>query len=61
MGLLDSLLRCNKPSSEMSDRQLQRELDRGVGKSDGRSIAERASLIKEGQKRGITANQYKKK
>ena len=59
--LFDSLFGSNKSSSEMSDRQLQRELYRGVGRNDGRSVAERASLIREGQSRGITANQNKKK
>ena len=61
MGFLDRLLGSSKPSSQMSDRELQRELDRGVGKNTGRSIAERASLIREGERRGITANQDKNK
>lgn len=60
MGLLEALFGSSKSSSSMSDRELQRELDRGVGRNDGRSIAERASLIREGQSRGITANQKKK-
>ena len=60
MGLLDSLFGSNKSSSEMSDRELQRELNRGVEKNTGQSIAERASSIREGQKRGITVNQGKK-
>lgn len=60
MGLLEALFGSVKSSSSMSDRELQRELDRGVGRNDGRSIAERASLIREGQSRGITANQKKK-
>lgn len=61
MGLLDLLLGTSKPSSQMSDRELQRELDRGVGKNNGKSVAERASLIREGERRGIHANQDKKK
>ena len=62
MGLLDLLFGgSSKPSSQMSDRELQRELDRGVGRNTGRSIAERASLIREGDRRGIYANQDKKK
>lgn len=60
MGLLDILFGSNKPSSEMSDRELQRELDRGVNRNTGRSVAERASMIREGERRGIYANQDKK-
>lgn len=61
MGLLDLLFGSSKPSSQMSDRELQRELDRGVGRNNGKSMAERASLIREGERRGIQANQGKKK
>ena len=61
MSLLDFLFGSRKPSSEMSDRQLQRELNRGVGVNNGKSVAERASLIREGDRRGIYANQDKKK
>ena len=61
MSLRDKLFGGSKPSSSMSDRQLQRELDRGVGRNTGASIAERASQIREGQRRGIQANQNKNK
>lgn len=61
MGFFDKLLSSSKPASSMSDRELQRKLDRGVGKNTGESIATRASYIREGQRRGITANQDKKK
>lgn len=61
MSLLDKLLGNSKPSSQMSDRELQRELDRSVGRNNGKSIAERASMIREGERRGIYANQDKKK
>ena len=60
MSFLDKLLGGSKPSSQMSDRELQGELDRGVNRNNGRSIAERASLIREGERRGIYANQDKK-
>lgn len=64
MGLFDFLsdfVSSNTSPSSMSDSQLQRKLDRGVGKNTGESIASRASYIKEGMERGITANQTKKK
>ena len=61
MGLLDKLLGATKPSSQMSDRELQRELNRGVGRNTGDDIATRASRILEGQCRGITADQKKNK
>ena len=60
MGLLDSIfgsMSSSKPASSMSDRELQRKLDKGVGKNTGESIAQRANYIKEGEKRGIKANQ----
>jgi len=60
MSLLDKLLGGNKSSSEMSDRELQRELNRGVGRNTGKSVSERASLIREGERRGIYADQDKK-
>lgn len=64
MGLLGALLDLvtgsGKTPSEMSDRELQRKLDRGVGKNTGESISTRASYIREGEKRGISANQDKK-
>lgn len=64
MGLLDALLSLigsgSKSPSEMSDSELQRKLDRGVGKNTGESLASRANYIKEGEKRGISANQNKK-
>lgn len=60
MSLLDKLLGSSKPSSQMTDRELQRELDRGVNRNTGKSIAERASLIREGERRGIHANKDKK-
>lgn len=63
MGLLDAIFNAvaSKSPSEMSDSQLQRKLDKGVGKNTGESIASRAAYIKEGQNRGIYANQSKKK
>ena len=60
MSLFDKLFGGSKPSSEMSDRELQRELNRGVGRNTGRSISERASIIREGERRGIKADQDKK-
>lgn len=64
MGLLDSLFEAldynRKTPSEMSDRQLQRKLDKGVNRNTGESLATRAAYIKEGQSRGISANQKKK-
>ena len=64
MGLLDALLSLiggsGKSPSEMSDRELQRKLDNSVGKNTGESLASRASYIREGEKRGISANQDKK-
>lgn len=63
MGLLDALknLSSTKAPSEMSDSQLQRKLNSGVGKNTGESIATRAAYIKEGHERGIYAEQRKKK
>lgn len=63
MGLLGAIfnLVTSKTPSEMSDSQLQRKLNDGVGKNTGESIASRAAYIKEGQKRGIYADQTKKK
>ena len=61
MGFFDKLLGSSKPASSMSDRELQKKLNRGVGKNTGESVATRASYIREGQRRGITANQTKKK
>ena len=61
MSLLDKLFGGSKSSSEMSDRELQRELNKGVGRNNGKSLSERASLIREGERRGIYANQDKKK
>ena len=49
----------NKAPSEMSDRELQRKLDYGVNKNTGESISSRAAYIREGEKRGIKANQKK--
>lgn len=60
MGLLEKLLGISKPASQMTDRELQRELDRGVNRNTGKSVAERASIIREGERRGIHANQDKK-
>lgn len=68
MGLLDALLGAaivaitssKKSPSEMSDRELQRKLDKGVGKNTGESVSTRAHYIMEGKKRGIDANQKKK-
>ena len=61
MGVLDLLFGGNKSPKEMSDAQLQRKLNSGVGKNTGESIATRAAYIKEGKERGISAQQYKKK
>ena len=61
MSFLDKLLGNSKPSSQMSDKELQRELNRGVGRNTGEDIATRASRILEGQRRGITADQKKEK
>ena len=61
MGLLDKLLSAAKPSSQISDGALQRELNKGVGKNTGEDVATRASRILEGQRRGITADQKKEK
>jgi len=60
MGLFDKLVGSSKSSSSMSDRELQRELNRGVGRNNGQSVAQRASVIREGLNRGITADQKKK-
>ena len=63
MGFLDVLFELlggsNKKPSEMSDRELQRKLDRGVGKNTGESLASRSAYIKEGKSRGIDAKQKK--
>ena len=61
MSLLDKLFGSSKSPSSMSDRELQRKLDSSVGKNTGESIATRASYIREGERRGITANQKKSK
>ena len=55
MGFLDKLLggSSSKSPSEMSDRELQRRLNSGVGKNTGESVATRARTIMEGEKRGI--------
>ena len=58
MGILSSLIGAllnggNKSSSEMSDRELRRNLNSSAGKNTGESIAQRASKIKEAEKRGI--------
>ncbi len=63
MGFFDKLLdiaSSNKSSSDMSDRELQRKLDRGVEKNTGEDIATRVSYIREGERRGIYPNQDKK-
>ena len=61
MSFLDWLLNQAKSSSQMSDRELQNKLNRGVGKNTGEDIATRASYVREGLSRGITADQDKKK
>ncbi len=63
MGLLERLLGMSgsKAPSDMSDSELQRKLDRGVGRNTGESVASRARYIQEGERRGIKANQDKKK
>ena len=63
MSLFEALknLVSSKSPSEMSDSQLQRKLNNGVGKNTGESIASRAAYIKEGQARGIYADQNKEK
>ena len=53
MGLLDKLLGGSKSSSDMSDRELQRKLDRSKGRNTGEDIATRASYIREAEKRGL--------
>ena len=65
MGFLDSLFSAlssggGKAPSQMSDRELQRKLNNGVGKNTGESISQRANYIREGEKRGITSDQKKK-
>ena len=60
MSLFGKLLgNSNKAPSQMSDRELQRKLDSGVGKNTGESISTRAAYIREGEKRGIKDNQKK--
>lgn len=61
MSFLDKLLGSSKSSSEMSDRELARKLNRGVGKNTGEDIATRASYIREAERRGISADQKKNK
>jgi len=57
VGLLDKIFGGGSSSlSSMSDSQLQRTLDRGVGRNTGESVATRAAQIREGAKRGITPN-----
>ena len=60
MGLLDILFGGNKSPEEMSDSELQKKLNSGVGKNTGESVATRAAFIKEGIKRDIYADQKKK-
>ena len=60
MSFLDWLLNQAKSSSQMSDRELQNKLNRGVGKNTGEDIATRASYVRAGLNRGITADQDKK-
>ena len=60
MGILDFLFGSSKSPSEMSDSELQRKLDKGVGKNTGESLSTRANYIREGEKRGISADQKKK-
>ncbi len=58
MGLLDKLFGgSSSDPSKMSDSQLQRKLNKGVGKNTGESLATRANYIREGEKRGITPKQ----
>ncbi len=62
MGLLGDIFGSllndgSKSPSDMSDRELQRKLNSGVGKNTGESVATRANYIREGQKRGITPKQ----
>ena len=61
MGIFDSIFNAvsssSKPASNMSDRELQRKLNSGVGKNTGESISTRASYILEGKKRGIDSKQ----
>ena len=60
MSLFGKLLgNSNKAPSQLSDRELQRKLDSGVGQNTGESISTRAAYIREGEKRGIKANQKK--
>lgn len=60
MGILDFLFGSSKSPSEMSDSELQRKLYKGVGKNTGESLSTRANYIREGEKRGISADQKKK-
>lgn len=53
MSLFDKLLGGGKSPSSMSDRELQRKLNSGVGRNTGESVATRASYIREGERRGI--------
>lgn len=61
MSLFDKLFSMTKSSSEMSDRELQWKVNRGVGKNTGEDIATRASYLREAERRGISADQKKEK
>ena len=57
LGLLFNAFAGSKSSSEMSDRELQRKLDRGVGRNTGEDVATRASYLREAERRDIKSNQ----
>lgn len=63
MGILDSLFGGSKPSSDMSNAELTKELKKNL--RHGESIAERASKIREAENRGLAWKDsdlnYKKK
>lgn len=50
----------SKSSSEMSDRELMRDLQRGKGRNTGEDVATRARKIMEAEKRGIDVNKKSK-
>lgn len=64
MSLFDSFKRVvssnSKSLSDMSDRELARDLERGKGRNTGESVATRAHKIMEAEKRGIDINKKSK-
>lgn len=54
MGFFDALKRSSSKSySDMSDRELKRDLQRSMGRNTGESVATRAKKIMEAEKRGL--------